>query len=125
VQEVLQQSISIKSSLHLENIAVVLDQALFAKGTEIAWRYPEMFGSIVLMMGNFHTICNLMSTVGKTFGDAGLRGLVVVLGVIAEGSIQIDSSTILYLGTVKDLPALFLQLLSTLHVLKIIVFFPK
>jgi hypothetical protein len=87
VQEVLQQSISIKSSLHLENIAVVLDQALFAKATEIAWRYPERFGSTVLMTGNFHTICNLMSTVSKMFGEAGLRDLAVESGVIAEGSI--------------------------------------
>ena len=87
VQEVLQQSISIKSSLHLEQIAVVFDQALFAKATEIAWRYPQRFGSIVLMMGNFHAICNLMSTVGTVFGEAGLRDLAVESGVIAEGSI--------------------------------------
>ena len=80
-------TISIKSSLHLEHIAVVFDQALFAKATEIAWRYPERFGSIVLMMGNFHTICNLMSTVGKMFGEAGLRDLAVESGVIAEGFI--------------------------------------
>lgn len=87
VQEVLQQTISIKSSLHLENIAIVFDQALFAKATEIAWRYPERFGNIVLMMGNFHTICNFMSILGKMFGEAGLRDLAVESGVIAEGSI--------------------------------------
>ena len=58
-----------------------------AKATEIAWMYPERFGSIVLMMGNFHTICNLISTVGTMFGEAGLRDLAVEPGVIAEGSI--------------------------------------
>jgi len=40
------------------------------------------------MMGNFHSICNLMSTIGKIFGDAGLRDLAVESGVIAEGSIN-------------------------------------
>ncbi|CAM1326887.1 Uncharacterised protein r2_g3585 [Pycnogonum litorale] len=40
------------------------------------------------MMGNFHTICNFMSSIGKMFGDAGLRDVAVESGVIAEGSIN-------------------------------------
>ena len=36
----------------------------------------------------FHTICNLLSTIGKRFQDAGLRDLSVESGVIAEGSIS-------------------------------------
>ena len=39
-------------------------------------------------MGNFHSICNLLSTIGKLFGDAGLRDLAVESGVIVEGSID-------------------------------------
>ena len=39
------------------------------------------------MMGNFHSIYNLLSTIGKLFGDAGHRDLAVESGVIAEGSI--------------------------------------
>jgi len=88
VQEILRQSISIQSSLQLDNIAVVFDQALYAKATEIAWKHPEQYGALKLMMGNFHSICNLMSTIGKIFGDAGLRDLAVESGVIAEGSIN-------------------------------------
>ena len=38
-------------------------------------------------MGAFHTICNLLSTIGKRFQDACLRDLSVESGVIAEGSI--------------------------------------
>ena len=37
-------------------------------------------------MGGFHTICYLLSTIGKRFQDAGLRDLCVESGVIAEGS---------------------------------------
>ncbi|KAG0716542.1 hypothetical protein GWK47_009438 [Chionoecetes opilio] len=39
-------------------------------------------------MGVFHTICNLLSTIGKRFQDAGLRDLCVESGVIAEGSVS-------------------------------------
>ena len=68
VQEILHSAFKIMSSLQLENIAVVLDQALFAKATEIAWKQPQLYGQVVLMMGNFHTICNFMSSIGKMFG---------------------------------------------------------
>ena len=88
VQEILNQTISIQESLNLKCIAVVLDQALFSKASEIMWRYQEKYKSIILMMGNFHTICNLMSIIGKMFGDAGLRDLAVESGVIAAGSIE-------------------------------------
>ena len=88
VQEILRQSVSIRSALQLDNIAVVFDQALYAKATEIAWKHPEQYGTLTLMMGNFHSICNLLSTIGKLFGDAGLRDLAVESGVIAEGSMN-------------------------------------
>ena len=103
VQEIHRSALKIMSSLQLENIAVVLDQALFAKATEIAWKQlvckalfakatkiawkqPQLYGQVVLMMGNFHTICNFMSSIGKMFGEAGLRNIAVESGVIAGGS---------------------------------------
>ena len=39
------------------------------------------FKNFILRMGEFHTICYLLSTIEKRFQDAGLRDL------IAEGSI--------------------------------------
>ena len=47
-----------------------------------------MGGTLKPMVGNFHSICSLLSTIGKLFGDAGLRDLAVESGVIAEGSIN-------------------------------------
>ena len=80
VQEILRQSVSIRSALQLDNIAVVFDQA---------WKHPEQYGTLKLnMMGDFHSICNLLSTIGQLFGDAGLRDLAVESGVIAKGSIN-------------------------------------
>ncbi|KAG1703716.1 hypothetical protein GQR58_004176 [Nymphon striatum] len=65
-----------------------MDQALYAKAAEVAWKHKLRFDSLLLMMGNFHIICNMLSIIGKLFRDAGLRDLAVESGVIAEGSID-------------------------------------
>ena len=88
VHEVLVRSVKIKDTLQLKSIVVVLDQALYAKATEIVWKYPDMFKGIVLRMGAFHTICTLLSILGKRFQDAGLRDICIESGVIAEGSVS-------------------------------------
>lgn len=67
---------------------VVLDQELYAKATVIVWKYPDMFKGIVLRMGVFHTICTLLSILGKHFQDAGLRDIRIKSRVIAEGSVS-------------------------------------
>ena len=52
VHEVLVRSVKIKDALQLKSIAVVLDQALYAKATEIVWKYPDMFKVLALRMGD-------------------------------------------------------------------------
>ena len=37
----------------MKSFMVVLDQALYAKATEIVWKYPDMFKGIVLRMDYF------------------------------------------------------------------------
>ena len=37
-------------------------------------------------MGVFHTVCALLSIIGKRFQDAGLRDIGIESGVIADGS---------------------------------------
>ena len=86
VNEVLTQTVNIMDTLELKEIRCVFDQALYAKAAEITWKH-EQFKNLILRMGAFHTICNLLSTIGKRFQDAGLRDLCVESGVIAEGSI--------------------------------------
>ena len=86
VKEVLEQTLRIMQSLQLQNIVCVLDQALYAKAAEIVWKH-EKFKNIVIRMGVFHTICNLLSIIGKRFQDAELRDLCVEAGVLAEGSV--------------------------------------
>lgn len=87
VAEILNRSEIIRGTLSLENIVVVMDQALFAKAAEIAWKHPEKYGKIVLRLGAFHTICNALSIVGLRFQDAGLREVIIETGITAEGSL--------------------------------------
>ena len=86
VNEVLTQTLNIMETLELKEIVCVFDQALYAKAAEITWKHDK-FKNIILRMGAFHTNCNLLSTIGKRYQDAGLRDLCVEAGVIAEGSI--------------------------------------
>ena len=88
VNEVLRQTLKIKESLGLKEIVGVFDQILHAKAADITWKHPDKFQPIVLGMGVFHTMCNLLGIIGKRFLDAGLRDLAVESEVIAEGSVD-------------------------------------
>jgi len=87
VYEVMIQVMKIKEELNLEEIVCVFDQALYAKAVEIQWKQGRMFQEVVIRMGCFHTLCNLVAVIGKRFSSAGLRDLAVESGIIAEGSI--------------------------------------
>jgi len=88
VFEILNQAKRIKDMLQLSSIVCVFDQALYAKACEVVWKHPTEFHDVVLRMGAFHTICNLLAIIGKRFSDAGLRDLAVESGIVAEGSIN-------------------------------------
>ncbi len=77
----------IREKLCLSSIVVVMDQALYAKAAEIVWK-EKRFLHIILRMGVFHTICNGLSILGKRFGDAGLKDLLIESHIAAEGSIR-------------------------------------
>ena len=80
------QIIKIKAELLLEEIVCVFDQALYAKAMEIKWKNSEVFKKVVIHMGAFHTLCNLLPIIGKRFTSAGLRDLALESVIIAEGS---------------------------------------
>ena len=54
-----------------------MDQALYAKATEIVWKQKEQFSNIVLRMGTFYTICNALSILAKQFRGAGLKDVCI------------------------------------------------
>ena len=67
------------------HIVAVMDQTLYSKAYEIVWSEPVPYN---LIIGYFHTICNLLSIIRKLFGDAGLNDLAVESGTVARGSIH-------------------------------------
>ena len=74
--------------LNLPEIVVVMDQALYAKACEVAWKHKDLYAEVLLRLGTFHTIFNLLSIIGKRFQDAGLRDTCTESGIIAEGSVS-------------------------------------
>lgn len=71
----------------LEQIVVVLDQALYAKAAEIIWKHTDKYSRIILRLGTFHTVCNILAILGARFQDAGLRDLCIETNLTAEGSL--------------------------------------
>lgn len=86
VNEALNRSLAIMRSLHLISMVCVFDQAIYAKAFEVKCKGFEKFKPIALRLGTFHTICRLISLIGKRFQDAGLKDLFIEGGVVAEGS---------------------------------------
>ena len=67
VQEILVRSEAIRISLDLDNIVIVLDQALYAKATDIVWRERQKYRHPLLRFGTFHTIMAVLAIVGERF----------------------------------------------------------
>lgn len=86
VHKILQQSVRIRDTRELNKIVLVFDQALYAKATEIQWKHRDLFHNIILWKGAFHTICNVLSSLGKHFQDADLRNIMTDSGVVSESS---------------------------------------
>jgi hypothetical protein len=54
IYEMLNQSVQIKNSLHLDTIVVEADQEIYAKAAKIVWKHRDKFHDIILRMGAFH-----------------------------------------------------------------------
>ena len=61
---------------------------IYSKAVEISMnpRYADLKKFIVLRLGGFHTICIFIAVIGKRFGDAGLRDLIVESNLRGETS---------------------------------------
>ena len=72
VNELLKCSVSISERLQVNEIVIVLDEAIYAKAHMIRWK-EEFKNRIVIRLGEFHTIMSFCSAIGKIFKDAGLK----------------------------------------------------
>ena len=85
--EILNNANSIKNSLNLNSMVVVMDQAIYAKAIEISWKHQDLFQDLVLRLRIFHTIGVLLAVTGQRSGAAGLRDTVIESKAIADGSV--------------------------------------
>ena len=88
VNEILRQSKDIRRSLNPSEIVLVMDQALNAKACEVIWKNRYLYGYILLRLGTFRTICNILSIIGTRFQDAGMRNVCIESGMLAEGTVS-------------------------------------
>ena len=87
VHEILRQSVLICNNLGVSKIVVVFDQAIYAKTVEIIWKHPDKFKYVILRMGAFHIMCNLISIIGKWFQDSGFKSIIIEAGIVVQGSV--------------------------------------
>jgi len=85
--EILNRSMKVKESLHLQEVVLVFDQALYSKVAEVLWKHRCQYPGVILRLGSFHMVCNFLGILGKRFEDAGLRDLCIEAGIVAEGSV--------------------------------------
>ena len=52
---ILQKAVHIADELHLDDIVVVFDQAIYAKAKAIRWQDEVFKKRLILRMGDFHT----------------------------------------------------------------------
>lgn len=90
VLELLSQSKLKAEKLGLNETDVVLDMAIYSKAVEIIMnpRYIDLKKFVVLRLGGFHTMCVFIAVIGKRFGDAGLRDIVIEANLLGESSVE-------------------------------------
>ena len=75
VYSLLKKSLEMATQLGLDDIVLVLDQAIYAKALEVVWKQKEESESIALRMESFHITSVFLSIMGKRFRESGLRDL--------------------------------------------------
>ena len=77
-------------SLTLGETDLVCDHAVYSKPLEVvlAVENESLKEFINLRMGGFHAMCLFMAAIGKIYGDAGLRDLLIELGISTEGRVE-------------------------------------
>lgn len=86
---ILVRSMKYADLLHLAEIVLVFDQAIYAKAMKIIWEgdNEEFRRRIVVRLGAFHTKMSYLACIGIRYKDAGLSDIFVESGLVASGSL--------------------------------------
>ena len=90
IQEILIQIKSKAEAIGLTSADAVFDHAIYAKALEVINNptHIDLKRFINLRMGGFHACCIFIAVIGKRFGSAGLKDMILEAGLIGEGSIE-------------------------------------
>lgn len=88
VLEIPDQAEQIRQELKLQQIITTMDQAQYAKASEILWKHSDLYKHIIIRMGTFHTILTVLAILGGGFLDAGLRDIYIDSGLVVQGSVM-------------------------------------
>lgn len=88
VHEILLRSCRIAHKLQQSHVIITIDQAIYIKAKDIVWKHQSSFFHVVLRLGAFpHCLC-VSCTIGKRFGDADLRELLVKSGIVGPSTVE-------------------------------------
>lgn len=88
VYTLLKRSLKLADQLSQEDETSVVDQAIYAKVTEIIWKNPQEFYQCIPMLGAFQTCCTFLAVIGKRFAESGLNDLLIELEICAVGFLR-------------------------------------
>ena len=88
VYTILTQSVAIADSLELDNLVLVMDQAIYSKAQQILMQNDSFKERLVIHLGDFHTAMAYLRTIGKRFQDSGLEDILIEADIVAPGSFK-------------------------------------
>lgn len=88
VNNILQKSLELADKMHLKEIVLVFDEAIYAKAQQIRFKDKRFTERLVIRLGEFHTTMTFLAILGKRFKDAGLSNILIESRIIAEGSLN-------------------------------------
>lgn len=88
INTLLERSIKIANHLNVDNLVLVMDQAMYSKAQQIRWQNDIFQSRLVLRLGEFHTVMAYLAVIGKRFCDAGLQDILIESGIVAQNSIN-------------------------------------
>ena len=83
------QCMRLTRSLGQETSVQTMDQQLYSMAEEIKWHLKDQFSTHFLRLGSLHTMMLYISSIGKIWGDAGLRDLLVISEVYVLGTAEL------------------------------------
>ncbi len=76
------------SALGQEYSIQTMDQQLYAVAQQVKWAAGDEFADHSLRLGGFHTLATFIASIGKIWGDGGLRDLLADSGVYAPNTVD-------------------------------------